>query len=44
MIAILIAIRDTVIAIALAWVGVSIESTRSAEGCAGESCRTQGER
>lgn len=43
MLSVLIAIRDFLIAAALAWVGVSMEqrATGSAERCAGEACDTQ---
>jgi len=39
MFAILIAVRDASIALALAWIGVSVESRVSAENCGGEACR-----
>ena len=47
MLAILIALRDFLIAAALAWVGVTFESANAgadAQGCSGESCRSQPER
>jgi hypothetical protein len=46
MLAILIAVRDFLIAAALAWVGVTFESTRAGNDaqCAGEACQTQSER
>lgn len=47
MLAILITVRDFLIAAALAWVGVTMETTRvanEAPSCSGESCDTQIER
>ncbi|HJS79929.1 MAG TPA: hypothetical protein VJ748_04850 [Vitreimonas sp.] len=47
MLAILIAVRDFLIAAALAWVGVTMETTRAgndAPNCAGESCQTDSQR
>jgi len=44
MLAILIAVRDFLIAAALAWVGVTMENTRAgneAPNCAAESCQSQ---
>jgi hypothetical protein len=46
MFAILIAVRDFLIAAALAWVGVTMESTRAtdAPSCAGETCQAEHDR
>lgn len=47
MLAILIAVRDFLIAAALAWVGVTMEQTRAgndAPRCVGEACDTQSDR
>ena len=47
MLAILIAVRDFLIAAALAWVGVTMESTRAgsdAPSCVGESCQAESDR
>ena len=43
MLAFLIAIRDALLAAALAWVGVSLETQVAPEqpSCAGEVCQTQ---
>lgn len=38
MVAIIIAIRDFLIAAALAWVGVTIEPQTSPERCSGDAC------
>lgn len=38
MIAVLVAIRDFLIAAALAWVGITIEQRPAPEACSGESC------
>ncbi|MBY0564215.1 MAG: hypothetical protein K2P58_08510 [Hyphomonadaceae bacterium] len=41
MVAILVAIRDFLIAAALAWVGISIEQRPAGpDGCSGEACQT----
>lgn len=48
MLAILVAIRDFLLAAALAWVGVSIERPHQSAGqdarCAGEHCQAQDQR
>jgi hypothetical protein len=47
MLAILIAVRDFLIAAALAWVGVTMENTHArndAPNCSGESCQTDADR
>ena len=45
MLTVLVAIRDFLVAAALAWVGVSIEPQRSGEpACVGEACDTQAHR
>jgi hypothetical protein len=47
MLAILIAVRDFLIAAALAWVGVTMETTRAgndAPSCANESCQAESDR
>jgi hypothetical protein len=47
MLAILIAVRDFLIAMALAWVGVTMEQTRAsndAPSCAGEACQPDNQR
>lgn len=42
MLAVLIAIRDALLAAALAWVGVTMESRVNGEqACAGDPCQTQ---
>lgn len=43
MLAVLIAIRDVLLAIALSWVGVSIEARVASEpaACTGEACQAQ---
>ena len=44
MLSVLVAIRDFLLAAALAWVGVSVESrvnTSGADRCAAEACDTQ---
>lgn len=41
MLAFLVAVRDALIAIALAWVGVTLEQrTVETSGCAAETCQT----
>jgi len=47
MLAVLIAVRDFLIAAALAWVGVTMESARApsdAPSCSGEACQDRAER
>jgi hypothetical protein len=47
MLAILITVRDFLIAAALAWVGVTLENTRvgnDSPRCSGEACDTQSDR
>jgi hypothetical protein len=47
MFAILIAVRDFLIAAALAWVGVTMENSRASDAtpsCSGESCQTDTQR
>ncbi len=46
MLAILIAVRDFLIAAALAWVGVTMETTRTndAPSCTGEACQPDSQR
>jgi hypothetical protein len=47
MLALLIAVRDFLLAAALAWVGVTMESARVANpdaGCAGETCQVEHDR
>jgi len=45
MLAVLVAIRDFLLAAALAWVGVTVEPrTHSSDQCAGEQCQTQADR
>jgi hypothetical protein len=41
MLAVLIAIRDFLLAAALAWVGVTMEPQRGDQICAQDSCQTQ---
>jgi hypothetical protein len=42
MLAVLVAIRDFLLAAALAWVGVTMETRGGGEqSCAGEACQTQ---
>lgn len=41
--AILIAIRDVLLAAALAWVGVSLEAREPAASCANDACQQQSE-
>ncbi len=43
MLAVLIALRDFLIAAALAWVGVTMDNTRTSDApnCAGEACQTE---
>lgn len=42
MLAVLVAIRDALLAVALAWVGVTMESRVSGEQpCTGDSCQAQ---
>jgi hypothetical protein len=44
MLAVLIAVRDFLIAAALAWVGVTMETARApadAPSCAGDACQVQ---
>jgi len=42
MLAILVLIRDALIATALAWVGVTMEArVNSDTGCAGDACQTE---
>lgn len=41
MLAFLVAIRDVIIAAALAWVGVTMEQRAEQQNCAGEACQTQ---
>ncbi len=40
MFAFLVAIRDFLLALALAWVGVSVEQRPTDDGCAGETCQS----
>jgi hypothetical protein len=44
MFAILIAVRDFLIAAALAWVGVTMETRTAADNCVGEACQTEVDR
>jgi hypothetical protein len=47
MLAVLIAVRDFLIAAALAWVGVTMERARApsdAPSCSGEACQSQSDR
>jgi hypothetical protein len=45
MLAVLVAIRDFLIAVALAWVGVTMESRVTSEpACAGDTCQAQHDR
>jgi len=39
MLALLVAVRDVLIAAALAWVGVSMEPRESAPSCANDACQ-----
>lgn len=42
MVAVLVAVRDFLIALALAWVGVSLEARQASDpACVGEACDTQ---
>jgi|SoiMethySBSTD1v2_1073268.scaffolds.fasta_scaffold1701442_2 hypothetical protein len=41
MLALLVTIRDVLIAAALAWVGVSMEPRESAPSCANDACQQQ---
>lgn len=43
MLAVLLAVRDFLLAAALAWVGVTMETRagNDAGGCAGEACQTE---
>jgi hypothetical protein len=41
MLAFLIAVRDFLLAAALAWVGVTMEQRVQTDACAGEACQTQ---
>jgi len=43
MLSVLIAIRDFLLVMALAWVGITVEQ-RSGDACAGEACETQRDR
>jgi hypothetical protein len=45
MLAVLVAIRDFLVAMALAWVGVTVEpQVNNADRCGGEACETQRDR
>lgn len=45
MLAVLVAIRDFLVAAALAWVGVTLEQrVENTDACVGESCQTQRDR
>jgi hypothetical protein len=45
MLAVLVAIRDFLVAVALAWVGVTMESRVNSEpACSGDACQVQRER
>lgn len=46
MLAVLIAVRDFLLAVALAWIGVSVEprGNTDAAGCSGDSCQVQRDR
>lgn len=42
MLAILVAVRDALIALALAWVGVTLETvSENQQSCTGEACGTE---
>lgn len=41
MFAVLIAVRDFLVALALAWVGISMEPQTPDSACAGERCQTE---
>jgi len=43
MLSILVMIRDSLVAMALAWVGVTLEATHAQtdQSCRGEACQTQ---
>lgn len=44
MLSVLVAIRDFLLVLALAWVGVTVEQRVATEVCAGEQCQTQRDR
>ena len=44
MLAVLVAIRDFLLATALAWVGLTVEQVNSTERCGTEACETQRDR
>jgi len=44
MLTVLIAIRDFLLVVALAWVGITVEHRTSGDACAGEACQTQRDR
>lgn len=44
MLAVLVAVRDFLLAAALAWVGVTLEARNTDAGCAGEACQVQRDR
>ena len=46
MLSLLVVIRDALIAMALAWVGVTLEGARpqAAQACQDETCQTQSQR
>jgi hypothetical protein len=41
MFAVLVAIRDFLVALALAWVGISMEPRSPDSGCAGDRCQAE---
>lgn len=43
MLAFLVAVRDFLLAAALAWVGITMEQRAPSDVCAGEACQTQRE-
>jgi len=43
LLALLITLRDALLAAALAWVGVTIEPRDTPAACSGEACQHQGE-
>lgn len=44
MLTFLVAIRDFLLVVALAWVGITVEHRVTGEACGGEQCQTQRDR
>jgi hypothetical protein len=44
MLSLLVMVRDFLLAVALAWVGVTLEARSNGDACTGEACQTQNDK